>query len=258
MARAHSISIVHGRSEDGEARFTPRCSCGWSAPRSAGANGAELAEEIGNAHLEQASGAFLDTARTDEVWIGLVELTARPDSELFGEDSGAITSVLASAHSFVDFANKVASFYDQLGIDVLEYSEVGRVSDHESRTGLSEELRALANEAEATGAVEADSYYVFPRDDDPGASILVEDRAGVDEVVEKVGRFIRGWLAGALVLSPAGLEIGDIGIAIKNREPEGDSFAVGYAASASELEQQADLFRAAARLAGERGEGTAT
>ena len=258
MARvAHSISIVQGRSEDGEARFRPRCSCGWSAPRSAGVHASELADELAAAHLQLGAVVGAHVTGVDEVWIGLVELAARPASELFGEDGGAMTTVLASASRLLDFANTIEAFYDAQGVDVVEFADIERVHEREARVGLSDETRVLADVAGASRAVQTDAYYVFPRDDDPGASIRVGNQAGVDEVVEKVERFMRGWLAGALEQYPAGLEIRDIGIAIENREPGDTPFAVGYAASASELSEQADLFRAAVRLAEEQDEDPA-
>lgn len=86
--------------------------------------------------------------RTKELWIGLVQVRARPNSKVLGPAKGAYFNMITWAASGAEFKKKAAQLCNDLDLFVEDVEDDMPVSAREESEGLSDELRQLVEQAE--------------------------------------------------------------------------------------------------------------
>src|SRR6267154_612670 len=84
-----------------------------------------------------------------ELWIGLVQVRARPNTNALGPAKGAYFNMITWAASDAEFKAKAARLCDDLELIVEDIEDDMPVSGREKSETLSDELQELIEQAES-------------------------------------------------------------------------------------------------------------
>lgn len=87
--------------------------------------------------------------RLQELWIGLVQVRARPNSDVLGSAKGAYFNLITWAASDTEFKKKATILCDDLGLFVEEVEDEMPVNERQKSSTLSDELQELIEQAGA-------------------------------------------------------------------------------------------------------------
>jgi hypothetical protein len=96
-----------------------------------------------------------------ELWIGLVQVRARHNSDVLGPAKGAYFNMITWAASDAEFKTKAARLCDDLGLFIEDIEDDMPVSEKEKSEALSDEVQELVEQAE--GNPNAVLYGTFHR-----------------------------------------------------------------------------------------------
>jgi len=108
-----------------------------------------------------------------ELWIGLADVApaeANTDEQFDGY-AGGYVHALALAEDEDDFVERVRTALDELDLELLDLEDAEPVAETLERSGLSDELVALAIEAARTGQVTLGTFHLYPWEDDDGGAV---------------------------------------------------------------------------------------
>lgn len=86
--------------------------------------------------------------RPQELWIGLVQVRARPNCDVLGSAKGAFFNLITWAASGAEFKKKATMLCDDLGLFVEEVEDEMPVSERQKSVILSDEIQELVEQAE--------------------------------------------------------------------------------------------------------------
>lgn len=101
-----------------------------------------------------------------QLWIGLVQVRARPNSDTLGPAKGAYFNLVTWAVDDAEFKEKAVQLCDELGVFVEDVEDEMPVSEREKAETLSGELEVLIEQAESNpNAVLYGTFHRWLTDD---------------------------------------------------------------------------------------------
>ncbi len=101
-----------------------------------------------------------------ELWIGLVEVRKRPDSEFLEGKKGAFTNVITWASTAQEFREKADKLAESLKLFVVDVEDVEPLSERQRKFAIDAELEDIADEARQNAeAILYATFHTYPRDD---------------------------------------------------------------------------------------------
>ena len=96
-------------------------------------------------------------------WIGLAEVSAKEVNDILGPEEGAFAVVVALAKGSEDFIARVAHAADQLGLNLLQCTDVDPYADRVGQHEVEESVRRLAASLTPAEPLRFDDFCIYPR-----------------------------------------------------------------------------------------------
>lgn len=95
------------------------------------------------------------------IWIGLAQVSSRPDNGLLGSAKGAYVNVLALATNPTDFTNKVKKAIMNLGLDFVQIEDVEPFSERSENYEMTDIIINLAMDVSKSKEIRFGNFHTF-------------------------------------------------------------------------------------------------
>jgi len=107
----------------------------------------------------------------NELWIATVEVEPYEGNDLVGEAIGAFVSVIGMSTDHRDFRGQIGAFMETEGFEILSIADSEPLELRLEFSDISDELEAIAKQAEATGQMMCGTFEAYMVDDEISGQI---------------------------------------------------------------------------------------
>jgi hypothetical protein len=105
-------------------------------------------------------------SRSDPMWTALAHVMPRVGEDPLDGARGAFVHAVGPAPSSSEFEERLRSLVAGLGLQLIELDDLEEIGERRSKYELTDELRAMAAQSDATGEIKLGSFHTYEDVDD--------------------------------------------------------------------------------------------